>query len=420
MKDPYETLGVNRSATDREIKDAFKKLARKFHPDLHPGDKEAEAKFKDISAANDLLKDEEKRRRFDAGEIDASGAERPQERFYRDFADGPAYASHATQDGFANNEELEEFLARAFAGGERRSQGTFRARGQDVSYVLPVGFLDVANGSTRTITLPEGKTLQVTVPEGAEDRQMLRLRGQGMPGFGGGPAGDAYVELHVEPHAFFRRKDDNIHVEVPVTLKEAALGARIEVPTIGGPVTVTVPKGSNTGTTLRLARPRHPQPQVWATRTSTDHPECRSACSRRARAGRVSGKLAAENPAGPAQGDAVMMRVDDLVAAISSLQRSDLEAWIREELVVPRQEAGTLLFTDMECARVRLICTLHYELEIDAGTLPVVLSLVDQLYDTRQRLLSLTAAVTAQDQNVQAAIIAAMEPNAGSSGADKS
>jgi chaperone modulatory protein CbpM len=114
-----------------------------------------------------------------------------------------------------------------------------------------------------------------------------------------------------------------------------------------------------------------------------------------------------------------MMRVDELVAAISSLQRSDLEAWIREELVVPRQ-AGTLLFTDMECARVRLICTLHYELEIDAGTLPVVLSLVDQLYDTRQRLLSLTAAVTAQDQNVQAAIIAAMEPNAGSSRADKS
>ena len=131
----------------------------------------------------------------------------------------------------------------------RNWKSFLRAR---VSYVLPVGFLDVANGSTRTITLPEGKTLQVTVPEGAEDRQMLRLRGQGMPGFGGGPAGDAYVELHVEPHAFFRRKDDNIHVEVPVTLKEAALGARIEVPTIGGPVTVTVPKGSNTGTTLRL------------------------------------------------------------------------------------------------------------------------------------------------------------------------
>ena len=103
-----------------------------------------------------------------------------------------------------------------------------------------------------------------------------------------------------------------------------------------------------------------------------------------------------------------MMRVDDLVAAISALQRSDLEAWIREKLVVPQQEAGTLLFTDMECARVRLICTLRYELEIDADTLPVVLSLVDQLYDTRQRILSLTAAVAAQDKDIQAAIVAAM------------
>lgn len=250
MKDPYETLGVARSATDKEIKDAFKKLARKFHPDLHPGDKEAEAKFKDISAANDLLKDKEKRRRFDAGEIDASGAERPQERFYRDFADGSVHDSHAAQDGFGSNEELEEFLAKAFAG--RGQQRAFRARGQDVSYELPVAFLDAANGATHTITLPEGKTLQVTVPEGAEDRQMLRLKEQGMPGYGGAPPGDAYVELHIQPHPFFRRKDDNIHVEVPVTLREAMLGDRIQVPTIGQPVTVTVPKGSNSGTTLRL------------------------------------------------------------------------------------------------------------------------------------------------------------------------
>ena len=133
MKDPYETLGVTRSATDKEIKDAFKKLARKFHPDLHPDDKEAEAKFKTVTAANDLLKDKEKRRKFDAGEIDASGAERPQEQFYRDFADGPAYTSHAAQDGFESNEDLEEFLARAFAGRGKRPEGTFRARGQDVN-----------------------------------------------------------------------------------------------------------------------------------------------------------------------------------------------------------------------------------------------------------------------------------------------
>lgn len=252
MKDPYETLGVSRSATDKEIKEAFKKLARKFHPDLHPGDKSAEEKFKDISAANDLLKDKEKRRRFDAGEIDASGAERPRQQYYRDFAEGPAYTSHAAQDGFASNEDLEEFLAQVFAAGGRRSHGTFRTRGQDVSYVLPVEFLEAANGAVRTITLPDGKTLQVTIPKGAEDRQMLRLKGQGMPGFGGGPTGDAYVELHVQPHSFFRRKDNNIHIEIPITLKEAVLGAQIKVPTISGPVTVTVPKGSNSGTTLRL------------------------------------------------------------------------------------------------------------------------------------------------------------------------
>jgi DnaJ-class molecular chaperone len=252
MMDPYEALGVARSATDKDIKDAFKKLARTYHPDLHPGDNAAEERFKEISAANDLLKDKEQRRRFDAGEIDASGAERPQQTYYRDFADGPTYASHAAQDGFASNEELEEFLARAFAGQGQRPRGQFRARGQDVSYVLPVGFLEVANGATRTITLPDGRTLQVTIPEGAVDRQMLRLTGQGMPGFGGGSAGDAYVELHVQPHPLFGRKEDNIHIEVPITLKEAVLGARIEVPTISGPVTVTVPKGSNTGGKLRL------------------------------------------------------------------------------------------------------------------------------------------------------------------------
>jgi DnaJ-class molecular chaperone len=121
-----------------------------------------------------------------------------------------------------------------------------------VSYVLPVSFMNAANGAVRTITLPEGKTLSVSIPEGAADRQMLRLKGQGMPGFGGGSAGDAFVELHIEPHPFFHRKDDNIHVEVPVTLKEATLGARITVPTINGPVSMKIPKGANTGQTLRL------------------------------------------------------------------------------------------------------------------------------------------------------------------------
>ncbi|HSM40930.1 MAG TPA: DnaJ C-terminal domain-containing protein [Afifellaceae bacterium] len=258
MNDPYAALGVERSASDAEIKAAFKKLARQFHPDLHPDDKSAEARFKQVSSAYDLLKDTEKRRRFDAGEIDASGQETPQHRYYRDYAGRPD-GSHAEQDGFASQEDLEEFLARAFggayggrAGGGGARHAEFRARGADASYVLPVGFLEAANGAERTVTLPDGKSLKVKIPEGAEDRQMLRLKGQGMPGFGGGPAGDAYVELHVEPHAFFRRKDDNIHLTLPVTLKEAVLGGTIAVPTIDGQVNLKVPKGSNTGTKMRL------------------------------------------------------------------------------------------------------------------------------------------------------------------------
>jgi len=253
MTDPYETLGVPRTATAKEIKAAFKTLARRYHPDLHPGDSKAQAKFQEISAANDILKDKEKRRRFDAGEIDATGAERPPERFYREFADGPSYASHAAQDGFASQADLDDFLQQAFgAAGRRSRRSSAPAKGQDLSYALPVTFLEAANGATRAVTLPDGRTLRVTIPEGTQDRQMLRLKGQGMPGFEGGPPGGAYVELHVAPHPFFRARDGNIHIDVPVTLKEAVLGARIEVPTIGGPVTMNIPKGSSSGTTLRL------------------------------------------------------------------------------------------------------------------------------------------------------------------------
>ena len=164
MKDPYETLGVARTATDKEIKEAFKKLARKFHPDLHPDDKAAEGKFKDISAANDLLKDKEKRRRFDAGEIDAAGAERPRERFYpglrrrrcRHLARSQRRTSPATR--IWKNSSGERLQA-AVSGDAR-----LLARGQ-MSYVLPVEFMDTVNGAQRTITLPEGKTLQVTIPK---------------------------------------------------------------------------------------------------------------------------------------------------------------------------------------------------------------------------------------------------------------
>lgn len=261
MKDPYEILGVKKTATDQEIKAAFKKLAKKHHPDLHPDDKQAEARFKEASSAYELLKDKEKRRRFDAGEIDASGAE-TQQHFYRDYAGPGGSGFHARQDGFSSNDDLEDFLARAFggmggmggmgAGGRRAAGAGMKARGQDVSYSLRVPFRLAAIGGVQQLQLPEGKMLNVTIPEGAEDRQTLRLKGQGGPGYGGGPSGDAYIELHVQPDAHFTRKDDNIHLEVPVTLKEAVLGGKIEVPTLTGPVSLSVPKGSNTGTRMRL------------------------------------------------------------------------------------------------------------------------------------------------------------------------
>ena len=140
------------------------------------------------------------------------------------------------------------------AGGAAQGARSFRmrARGADVSYTLPVSFLDAAKGAKKRVTVGDGHTIDLTIPAGVRDRQTLRLKGQGMPGFEGGPAGDAYVEVHIQPHPFFERKDSNIHLELPVTLAEAVLGGRIEVPTIDGAVAMTVPKGSNSGTTLRL------------------------------------------------------------------------------------------------------------------------------------------------------------------------
>ena len=275
MKDPYKALGVAKTATEKEIKAAYRKLAKSSHPDLHPGDKDAEARFRDISAAYAIVGDKDQRKRFDAGEIDASGAEAaPAGGFYRDYADAGAGAGARagpggggfSHEGFASAEDLEDLLNQAFGGaygggGRGRADGAggggFKMRGRDAQFGLQVDFLEAVNGAQKTISLPqdsgpEGKPLKVKIPEGAVDGQTLRLKGKGGPGLGGGPAGDAYIEIHVAPHKHFRRAGDDIHVTVPVTLKEAVLGAKIQVPTVKGPVTLTVPKGSNAGDTLRL------------------------------------------------------------------------------------------------------------------------------------------------------------------------
>ena len=252
-KDPYAILGVKREATADEIRSAYRQLAKKLHPDLNPGDKQAEEKFKEVAAAYDLLGDAEKRARFDKGEIDASGAERPRERYYRDFHTADAQEHpYGTAGGFADFMENEDILADILGRGRGEGRTRFRIRGADVHYRLPVDFLEAVNGATKRITMPDGGTLDVVIPAGTRDQQILRLRGKGGPGAGGAPSGDALVEIDVAPHKLFTRKDDDIHVELPISLPEAVLGAKLDVPTPTGPVRMTVPKGTNTGRVLRL------------------------------------------------------------------------------------------------------------------------------------------------------------------------
>jgi len=250
-EEPYSVLGVKRDATQDEIRTAYRQLAKKLHPDLNPGDRQAEEKFKQVAAAYDLLGDPEKRARYDRGEIDASGAERPRERYYRDFH-GPRAEEHtySTSGGFADFMESEDILREMFGRGGGRT--TLHLRGQDVLYRLPVEFLEAVNGATKRITMPEGGTIDVVIPKGTRDGQVLRLRGKGGPGIGGGEPGDALVEIEVAPHRFFTRKGDDIHLDLPISLPEAVLGAKLDVPTPSGPVRMTVPKGANTGTVLRL------------------------------------------------------------------------------------------------------------------------------------------------------------------------
>ncbi len=254
--DPYKVLGLEKTASQDEIRKAYRKLARKLHPDLHPDDSGKQAEFQAVAAAHDLLGDPEKRRRFDAGEIDASGQERPERSYYHQYAgreSGRRYDPSAEMGDF---EDVSDLFSDIFGRRQRSGGGDFRqefhARGGDVRYHLDVDFLDSARGAKRNVTMPDGKGIEISIPPGLKDGQTLRLRGKGGPGLGQGPAGDAFVTIGVRPHPVFRRDENDIELDVPITFDEAVLGARIEVPTISGTVSMKVPKGSSSGHRLRL------------------------------------------------------------------------------------------------------------------------------------------------------------------------
>lgn len=258
-RDPYQELGVSRGATADEIRKAFRKLAKAHHPDANPGNKAAEERFKQVSAAFDIVGDPEKRKKFDAGEIDADGRET-----FRG-AGGPWGGGHpgggrgggfegGDFEGVDFSDILSEMLGRRGGGGGPRGfggdAGPFSSKGADVRAKLEIDLEEAIQGGRKRIAFSDGRTLDVNIPKGAADGQTLRLKGQGSPGRAG--SGDALIELSIRPHPVFKREGDVLVMDLPISVPDAVLGGKVEAPTPDGPVTLTVPRNANSGTRMRL------------------------------------------------------------------------------------------------------------------------------------------------------------------------
>ena len=261
MADLYSQLGVSRGASEADIKKAYRKLAKELHPDRNKDNQAASDRFSRVTQAYDILADKDKRARYDRGEIDESGNPRAPFGFggggpggAGGFRRGP---NGAEFDFGGETADLSDLFEGLFGGGgQRRGFGGFGRRaappqkGADLAYRLPVSFEDAATLKAQRVTLAAGKTVDIKLPKGVEEGSKIRLAGQGQPGPGGN--GDAIVTISIQPHRFFKREGDHIRLDLPVSLDEAVLGAKVKVPTVEGPVMLSVPEGATSGKTLRL------------------------------------------------------------------------------------------------------------------------------------------------------------------------
>jgi DnaJ-class molecular chaperone len=263
-RDPYEVLGVSKSASEAEIKKAFRSLAKKHHPDTKGGDATAQKRFQEISAAYDVVGDKEKRAKYDNGEIDAGGNPRGFDPRAHGYGGGPFdrgggqdprdFRFTWTNEGGDQAEAMqaEDVFADILGGlGGRRARNRPR-RGEDLGLTTTVSFEEAARGGTRRVILPTGDQIDVKIPAGLKDGQQVRVKGKGGAGRNGGPSGDILIQVSVAAHPYLVRDGNDLRMDLPVTLKEAVLGSKVEVPTLGGKVEVTVPPNSNTGSVLRL------------------------------------------------------------------------------------------------------------------------------------------------------------------------